>query len=216
MKLASLKRRLKGLTLIETMISSTILLLISGASYMILHNGMQLYRAYQDALDAQQGGLAILRLTGDLVRSSSSAYVLADPTDGVTFCNPYKPDGRMGYDIVMGSPTEGKLYWQAYTCIYRNQATNEVLRKDEPLAAPQITPLDPSSAAPVRDVAYFTTLGVTKRILGKGVTRFVVKIDPTAAALSKANTYIIELTLGDINDTSRYGLVMTSQVTPAN
>ena len=200
------------MTLIEVMVASVIMLMIAGASYMILVNGMQLYRAYQDAIDAQQSGMAALRQVSDLMKASSVPLVNTEPADGVEFANPYKNDGRMGFDTVSGSPTEGKLLWQKYTCIYRDPVTQNLLRKDSPITPPKAAVPNPLTAAPPRDLAYFVGLSVTKRIVGTGIKSFRVYVDP----LSAGNTYFVEMELGDMNDISRYGLLLKSQVTPRN
>ena len=200
------------MTLVEVMVASVILLMIAGASYLILINGMQLYRAYQDAIDAQQSGMNTLRQVGDLMKASSGALINTDPADGVEFANPYKNDGRMGFDTVVGSPTEGKLLWQKYTCIYRDPVTKNVLRKDSPITPAKTVVPNPLTAMPPRDLASFIALNVPKRILGTGVNLFRVYPDPLGAG----NTYIIEIEVGDMNDTGRYGLQLKSQVTPRN
>ena len=205
----TLKARLRGLSLVETMVASAILLMITLCAYQVLINAIQYFNTYQQAIEAQKAGMATLRQINDSLKTSTSTLVNCS-ADGVAFCSPYKNDGVMGFDLVVGSPTHGKLKWQKYACIYRDPATKKVWRKEEPISPPHVTPPSPNTAG--KTVAYFKSLSGGGLLLGDDVNALNV----TISAEPGKQSYDVTMLVGTQNDPGRFWLILRSHVTPEN
>lgn len=110
--------RIRGLTLIEMMVSMAISTIIMVGAFQIFREGMDLHRTYQEAADAQVNITRVLGvLTLDLANAASGVTrsFPAGGADlpGVTFATPIGEGGNTRYD-----PLNGDIYWMRYISYY--------------------------------------------------------------------------------------------------
>jgi type II secretory pathway pseudopilin PulG len=188
--------RTRAISLIELIVATFILGLISVAAFKILVEGSQYLRVNQMAIDAQRSGLALLSDIGSGMQATRPDLVTTG-AEGLVFASPFKPDGTVEFD-----PVNRELRWQKWVCYYLDQTV--VTRRELPIALPSANP----GSAP--SPASFSGIDVSKT-MGDEVTAFQVSQLSASPPL-----WAIDLTVGSMTNKSRYGIELHSEVGPRN
>lgn len=188
----------KGFTLLEVLISAALMGIVAALGFAILIKGAQYLRVNQSAIDAQKDGLLLLtQLHGDL-QTTDQQLLLSTP-QGAVFPSPYKDNGTTEFD-----PVTQKLMWQRWVCYAYDTATLKVTRHEMP-----ISPADATPGAPPAPAAFLPQAG--SKLLASEVSVFRVTQVTVTPPL-----WQIDVTVGDMNDSSRYGVELQSKVSPRN
>ena len=184
-----------GLSLIELMVASSLMALISVAAFFILAEGGRYLAANQMAVDAQRSGLAILSALGADLQASKANLIVTGP-QGVVLASPFDEERSIEFDLASST-----LKWQSWICYeYDGTSVSKKVRRFAATASPTSPPA-PSSFAGDR----------ATKILGKEITRF--EVSPSS---STPNVWSIRLTAGSMQDSARYGIELESEAGPRN
>lgn len=152
----SAKVSVRGVTLIETLIVMSILLVILGATHTFLSSGVDFYTRTVQGLEVQQQTLiGLTRMMDELEHSSFDKILVpaAPANDAVVF------PSQIGADGLTGTNDKGTVLWRSIVCyMLRTQADGTIVleRKFDPHVDVDY-PIDPLTiAGGARDVAYFT------------------------------------------------------------
>ncbi len=187
---SSARNRKRAFTLVELLVAAGIMAIVSLIGFEILIRGAQYLRLNQSALDAQRSGLALVSQLHGGLQTASQALISATP-EGVVFPSPYDDEGNTEFD-----PTTNKLLWRRWICYYYDAAARTVTRRETPFTAG----LPPAALT-------FASRPVLN-LVGTQISVFTVT--PAGKAWN------IDVTAGDMNDKSGYGVELHSQVTPRN
>jgi hypothetical protein len=193
---AAFSKRNRAVSLIELVVASFIVSLISVAAFKILAEGLRYVRINQLAIDAQRSGLAIASLASQGIQSSRSDLIDSSP-DGLVFASPTKDDGTVEFDIA-----EQELLWQDWVCLY--YADGQVTLRKIPISPPSLEPGPPPvpSSFAGEDV---------RKLLGTDVSEFSVVQVSTVPPL-----WSVDLTIGSMTNESLYGMELRSEVGSRN
>lgn len=175
-----------------------IMAIVSLIGFEILVRGAQYLRLNQQALDAQRSGLALVSQLHNGLQTASQATIYATP-EGVVFPTPYAHDGTTQFDGVTN-----KLLWQKWICYYYDAAARTVTRRELPIDPPNALP---GSPPPALTFASRPVLNLVASQIS------VFSITPVSTVPPLWN---IDVTAGDMNDESGYGVELHSQVNPRN
>ena len=159
----------RGTTLVEAIVGSGLLLLITGAFAFVLSS---IYR-YQERVEArlelnQQALLTISRISSELSESNLATIPNTDPNT-LIFCSPRNLSGDLQY-------TSGQLGFASLIC-YRLQAVGggfDLLRQREGFPVVPRPP-DPATMTPIRDLGYFAGSSLPARTVAQNVTLFEIE-----------------------------------------
>jgi hypothetical protein len=152
---ASVGKKTSGSTLIELLISASLMLIIFGAMTEIIIKGMSYLRSTQGALDAERSGLALLtsiereleHTKDKLVEYPFSfspppavpgTIVVKEPgVYGVVFMDPYSNQNfaPLNLTTTLQTQIDGTLLWQRYVAYYLNPINHTVYRCECPYNA---------------------------------------------------------------------------------
>lgn len=168
---AALKSRRSGFTIIEVLVSGSLLLFLLGALYLLMVAGMRYFqqgRAYQTVQN--QTMIAMRRLLAELQDSRPTCWSYNNlPVSHLIFLSASQPMPNDG--PVQHSPL-GVINWQKWVC-YRLTATGELQRQElVPLGLPNVMP---PSTIPV--YGSFVFAGPNLRIVARSISRFRVVQD---------------------------------------
>ena len=200
------KRDARGIRLIEAIVVLGMLLFILAGVFLLLHSGQRYTRETEAYSAAQQQASSVVRgLTVELGQSVSR-FTKYGP-GYIIFLSSRAPETSGGPDFEF-DPASGRLVWKKWVCYYHDATENQNLRAEIPLdtatadlaAEPTPVSVDPT---PYQDP------GVTKRIVGRGITNFTITgatgsaydfevISRVMAAVpAKDDDYkVVEITLG--------------------
>ena len=191
------RRARHGFTVIETLVFSSILLLLMGCIVLVVQAGMRYARkgtAYQDA--QKQVLVSMRRMVEDF---ATGTPVRKDPTvlndsNHIIFAAPI-PDDPAGPWLYKDS----NLLFQAWVAFYEDTTTEELVRVRQPFTAPLL-----SGEVPFAPLLTDMEADPAKRILAKGVKEFSLNDGPNTNLIS------IKLSVGVATGTNRFTTV-TSQ-----
>lgn len=178
------------------MVAAFIMGLISIIAFRIMVEGSQYLRLNQLAIDAQRSGLATMSQLGAGLQNSRQDLIRTDAS-GVVFASPFKPDGTVAFDV-----TDNKLEWRKWICYY--YAPPVLTRRELDIAAPSSSPGAPPAPSSFGGVP-------VAKMLGNDFTRFDIQLVTATPPL-----WSIDVTVGTMTDTSRYGIELHSDVSPRN
>ncbi len=169
-----LKSRRSGFTIIEVLVSGSLLLFLLGALYLLMVGGMRYFqqgRAYQTVQN--QTMIAMRRLLAELQDSRPGCWSFNNlPVSHLVFLSASLPMPNEG--PVQHSPL-GVVNWQKWVC-YRLTAANELERQEFcPPAAPGLPNVMPPSTIPA--YGSFIFAGPNLRIVARSISRFRVVQD---------------------------------------
>ncbi|MFN8611464.1 MAG: hypothetical protein U0931_28215 [Vulcanimicrobiota bacterium] len=120
-----------GTTLLELLISMSVLFMVFAGVAAILVQGLTYLRANQSALDAQRAAILAVNSITREAEHTRMAYATLE-IDGLTFADPYGGHDDPSKGIVSGLKVDslGQLLWQRYICYYRDPAKNQLIRKE--------------------------------------------------------------------------------------
>jgi prepilin-type N-terminal cleavage/methylation domain-containing protein len=232
-------RRCRGTTLIELMVAIGIMSIIVTGAFLVMNEGLQLFRTNKRAADAQVSVLQVLtRVTTEAVNAKAE-LVRNYPSSGtepagIVFASPLDDAGNVKID-----DETAELYWMKWICYYfipgdpSRDVPGKLYRAEMP-----IPPDDPSDLAGSKDIegvvvpglearktSYFvSSSGVQRRLLGDDVSGFdVTPYEGTVGTAYGANAgivshdaYDIVVQAGDRDNrtSSGYFIEVTSRVTP--
>lgn len=189
-------KRSRGISLIEMVVATAIVSLISLAAFKILAEGLRYVRTNQLAIDAQRAGLSILSGIGGGLQGSRSDLIDSAP-EGLVYASPVKDDGTIEFEL-----SEHKLLWQKWVCYYYDG--REVTLRERTIAPPSMEPGAPPSPAS------FSTEPVRK-LLSNEIDSFQVTQASVVPPL-----WSIDLTIGSMDNRRLYGMELHSEVGPRN
>lgn len=156
--------RNKGVTLIEVLIYSVILLLILAAVHASYQIAKDYYIAAQVETEAQQAALdASLGVARELAHAAGDTIVLTESPPAITFLSAKTDAGPF-----LHHETTGELLWHRWHCIYLDTNDNRLVLLEIELA-------EPSSEIPetAPTVAEFLANGsLEEYILGRDIIEF--------------------------------------------
>jgi hypothetical protein len=190
-------RRPRGISLIELLISATLMGLCLSAVHMLVKAGNNYLRVSQAKHDLQsQALLSLAWLQRELGESDPESYkTLSTPYQGVIFASPRDDSGQVQYDL-------GRMLWPKFICYYVKD--QNLVRKVKSVAPP--FPYPPPAPG-VDTVAGDASL--TIRTLAKHVTLF--EVSGTQIPINIKLELTMEPNLG-----KAYAIQVKSQVFPRN
>jgi len=123
----------RATTLLELLISMSIMLLILAAVAAILFKGMAYLRSNQSALDAQRGALLTMNKFSREIERTNMRFLYGQD-GGVSFADPFGGKNDPASNITAGfqSDQNGSLLWQRYVCYYLDNVTHNLYRREAP------------------------------------------------------------------------------------
>lgn len=223
----------RALSIIELMVTLSIVSVILIGAYGVFTEGLQLFRTNQQAADAQTAALKVLgRIATEGVNATaeSSAFYPASESEppGVVFASTLTDTGSSRFDAVTG-----EVYWQKLICFYFEEdptggQNGKVFRVTEPLPAddivkgpgtvelkgvviPQVTAGVPSH--------FISDTSLPRRMLADGIAGFDVQLYDGAiggAGSAATTSYEVTVEAGDRAGARRdgYYLKVKALVTP--
>lgn len=149
-----------GVTLMELVTTSALLLILLGVVYSALTLSLTYYRQADDSVYLQQQAMAAAKRIVEEMGSSPSSSVVLSP-DGVLFLSARTGSGGLQYN------SSGAILWQRYVAYYTQMSGSEpvLVRKEKPLSAPSATvPSSPPSLASIQADASLKSTVVARSI----------------------------------------------------
>ncbi len=139
--MARARRGVRGLSLVELMVASVLVLLLMGEVWMMLRAGTRFYLRVKSQTETQRSALIALRwLSKDLAESSPNSFRHYDPTyhiptvhDGFVFGSLKDESEEIIYN------EDSKILWTTVTCYYIDPVSHVLYRTKKPQADPGIT-----------------------------------------------------------------------------
>lgn len=200
--------RVRGFTIVETMVFCTIVLLLMGCIVMVVQGGMRYLRlgtAYQDAQSQTLVGMRrMLQELGECsVAQRAPASPLAD-ADHVIALWP-QPEAPATLWTYKGS----ELEYHQWVGFYRDAQTNDLVRATQRIAGAPVASRDAPPAPPLDD--FLLSRNPSARVLARGITDLRINDGPTGQQLS------IRLTGSVVTGTDKHtAITHRSVVTLAN
>ena len=217
------------------MVAICVTSIIVVGAFMVMTEGLQLFRTNKRAADAQADVLQILsRVTTEAVNAKpelikcypNPSYPSA--VSGLVFASPLLPDG----DVRIDSDT-AEIYWQNLICYYYEPSGGSGYGKVFRAILP-ISPTGSETAPGSKDIPnliinlnsrttdYFQAqTSIERRLLGGDMSGFLVKpyegeVGGAGAGVLSHDSYSLEVEAGDINNTTSTGyyIKVKSRVTP--
>jgi type II secretory pathway pseudopilin PulG len=183
-----------GRTLVELMVSSAILLMLTGACAAALRASLDYHQRVQQQSQIEEDLLrAIGSLTRELGESSPRAVHWQAAPIALTFPTPRDDDGALIIDHAAGN----RIRWQTLLSYRLEGADKELKRYVDRLPALEISAPNPLDLTPPRDDAYFAAAGREYKTLARGVTDFNL----TAVAIDdydESQTVVTDLSEADL------------------
>ena len=189
----------RAFTLLETLVATFIMAIVAALGFTIMIQGTQYLRVNQLAIDAQKSGLSLLTQLHSELQSTDQSLLISS-ADGVIFPSPFKDDGTTEYD-----PINQKVMWQNWICYQYDLAAQKISR--------HVLPISPASSAPgacAQTPANFPRSSAS-HMIADHVGIFSVTQQSVTPPIWK-----MQITAGNMTDTSGYGVQLESQVTLRN
>lgn len=151
----SRRNRQRGMTLIEILVVSALLLALLGTVNAVLSLSLHTYKPSLNYIDAQQQAMrAIRKITRELADAAENS--ITTDSVGVVFVS-----GR-GTDDLFHFDSAGQVLWQRYVCYYVDvvDGTNKILRKEIDIT-PTTTVPDPVAYTPTQMQALTSVTATT-------------------------------------------------------
>ncbi len=205
--MSSTRRDNQGVSLAETLIASSLMVLLVGLMYTAVASGIRYQRRSDALIDLDQSAaLTVAFLTRELLDTNLRTIVPFGPSD-IAFSVPKDPSGK---PLVNSA---GQFLWDKVIC-YRLETLADgkrLVRQEEQVGGANLQPLNLYRLTPPRTSAYFAASTIPIRVLSNQIAdvRFTL---PTSAARP------IEVTLDFETkaDGHTYGLKVSSKVNPRN
>lgn len=129
--------RPRGVTLVETLIHSSLMLLLLGGIVAVLILGMRSFRKVEAETEVQREiAAAVAALRTELVETRAASIATGTSPTGVIFLSPRPDAGAWTHS------SAGKLLWQRWVCFYveTRNGVPTLLRKEKKLSAPTAIP----------------------------------------------------------------------------
>jgi len=223
-------RTKRGLTLVETLVSSALMFFIMVSVYEVLTYGMKFYRLNTAVNDRQRSVLFFLAKLNGVLQNTQTSLVSIDPfvptpmalvapnavpvlsyapSKGISFCDALNDQGQAELDLT------NKLYWHAYDCFFL--LPNGQIRFIRKSIVPKtVAPALPQGAAPPGS---FTQTDGT--LIGTDVTALEFRMhqvgekQPNGKPLGSAY-YDVIVECGTKGDPNGYWIRLSSSVYPRN
>lgn len=224
----------RGTTLMELLVSMSIMVLIFGGVAAILIKGMAYLRSNQSALDAQRGALLTMNKLSREIERTNMRFLHGE-NGGISFADPFGGKDDPALDITPGfhSDTNGSLLWQRYICYYVDNVTHNLYRREAPYtiygtSAPHPPPAGSNVAqtpgtAPLNVNWWTTQTQYPARLISSDVAAFNVTtrdiFDNTQAPPVKVGSIVnVTLEMGDAakNDYNHFWFKLQTQFSPRN
>lgn len=141
----------RGTTLLELVISMTVMSIIFVGVSAVLYQGTRYLRSNQNALDAQRGALLTMNKLAREIERTNSKYIYGQD-GGVSFADPFGGDDNPSLGITAGfnSNAQGELLFQRYIGYYMNNVTHTLSRREAPynVFSPAASRTTPPPAGP--------------------------------------------------------------------
>lgn len=206
------------MTLAETMVASSLMLLIMTGVFYMVNKGYQFFRVTNKAADSQRTILQLFTRLNLVVQNCKPIYIAVDPSNrGISFCSPFDDQGKAQFDYDAITDVS-RVKWQAYEAIFL-MPDKRVLthrRKFPPTSSP-LPPGDPGANA---SPANFISAGQGKELADE-ISRFEIVKKAAGDPLPYGGTasrdcYLVTVESGNQNDPSGYWLQLQTSVTPRN
>lgn len=229
-----MRRRHRGFSLIELMITITITSIVVTGAFWIFQEGLQLFRTHQASADAQINAMKVLaRIASEAVNatpSASKAYPKSGTSPpGLVFASSTTPSGATIYD-----PDSGAIAWQRYVCYYYKPDptggdNGQIWRAETP-----VTPTYPTTVASgnidvfgtvgpwvsniSHDTTYFGAL-TSQALISRGISGFDVDIYTGSiggAGTTVRRSFNVKVEAGNKSQSLKNGyyIEMESKITP--
>jgi len=212
----------QGVTLVEVMIATSLLLVVTAACGAALRSAMRYHGRVEQQTHMENSLLNTFALLSRDVSETAPRSILYEPTPAsLTFATPRDQAGSLSRDHTMGNT----LFFKTLIS-YRVQSDLSLRRYYEPLPADHaLAPHPIDDLTPPRDALYFATPGIDWRRLAEGVQEFTVvptALDPTTGAESTVSdiaesTYLkVRLHLRFQSGQRSYGVASDLNLVPRN
>lgn len=227
-------RSRRATTLLELLISMSIMLLIFGAVALILIKGMAYLRSNQSALDAQRGALLTLNKLSREIERTNMRFLYGQD-GGISFADPFggKDDPALNITTGFHSDGNGSLLWQRYICYYVDNVTHNLYRREAPYTIYGSSGTNPPPAGadvcqtpgtPPLNVTWWAAQTaypahlISSDVAAMNVTSKDV-FDTTVTPAVKVGSYVeLILEMGDParNDYNHFWFTLTTRFSPRN
>lgn len=132
-----MRSRSRGVTLVETLIHSSLMLLLLGGIVAVLILGTRHFRMVEAVAEVQREmAAAVGSLRQELAETRSASILAGAGPTGVIFLSPRTDSGVWAHN------STGKLLWQRWVCFYveTRNGVPTLLRKEKKLSAATATP----------------------------------------------------------------------------
>ena len=227
-------RARRATTLLELLISMSIMLMIFGAVALILIKGMAYLRSNQSALDAQRGAMLTMNKLSREIERTNMRFLYGQD-GGISFADPFGGKDDLSLNITPGfhSDTNGSLLWQRYICYYVDNVTHTLYRREAPYTIygssgtnpppagsdvcqnPGTPPLNVTWWATTNDVRVSPPHLISNEVAAFNVTTRDVKDSSGVVVGSIVN---VTLEMGDAarNDYNHFWFKLQTQFSPRN
>ena len=156
----------KGLTLIEVLIYSMLMIFILTGIYSVFTASMQNYHLISSTIDVQKASLNTVHRLAKELSESKLSYIKLYGTDpkGIVFLSPRNNNGVFQYYMNASDSNDSnnqKPMWQKYVVYYvdtdpEDSSSKAIIRKTEMLTTPSVSPtFNPQS------ISYYQSLSGT-------------------------------------------------------
>lgn len=167
------RRRSRGATLLEVMLSSGLMALLVTVALTVVVAISRYYQRTLTSYDLHQSALTGLTTLSREMSASHNGSLVAS-ADGLVFAHP-----TLDTTVV-----PAVLVWDRWICYYQGTVQGEpaLVRVEEPISPPATTP---PAVPPGKTVAYFRSAGLPSRLIAPYLASFVVSSgDPADVELA--------------------------------
>lgn len=166
----------RATTLVELIVSSTLLLLVLGGAYAAAEMSTRAsYVQANDMVLEQSMLVAMSRVSQEVVECDLMSWAVYTSPPGIVFASPRDSNGVCQFDA-----TNGNVTWQAWVCFYVDtvNGTSALIRKSQTLSGAPLS--SPPAVDPTFNTLYFKNLNSPRSIVAFNVTN----LSTTALPLS--------------------------------
>lgn len=200
--------RAGGFSLLETMVSASLMALVLGSIYVLLVAGMRYHRATATGLELQQDSLhALMWLTREIGETNPRTILVFNNPPGLLFASPRDRSSNIFID------NSGMIRWPKFICYFQQDINGipSLVRKEQYLDHPDLSvvpaPLVPPLPLPKQTLNYYRVLAVPVRSVAHNVS-FI--------RFSGINPIKIELTVARTEFDRSFETNLTVKVRPRN
>lgn len=197
-----------GFSLLETMVSASLMAVVLGSIYAMLVAGMRYHRATATSLELQQDSLhALMWLTREIGETNPRTVAVFANPPGLLFASPRDRAGNIFID------NSGAIRWPKFICYFQQDIGGVpcLVRKEQYLDHPDLNvvpaPLVAPLPRPTQDLNYYRALNVPVRNVASNVS--VIRFSGT-------NPIQVELTVARTEFDRSFETNLTVKVRPRN